>query len=99
LVESLSGRQAIATFIGVLGPVVFFQLIRKTPGRFLFKRPAWTHIPYGPALPPSDAANRALLMASAPAASPQETSGAGVALTPPAGPATSHPAPTFAPPT
>jgi uncharacterized membrane protein YcfT len=102
LIESLSWRQAVATFIGVLGPVLLFRLIRKTPGRFLFRRPSWTHIPYGPALPAPDAPKRALGTAAAamnpPSATP-DSAGAGVALTPPVGPSSSHPAPTYAPPT
>ncbi len=44
IVHDLGTISVIVTACGVVGPLVLFWIVRRTPLRFLFERPSWAHL-------------------------------------------------------
>lgn len=51
LVADIGELSLLATVVSVIGAVLLYWAVRATPLRFLFQRPAWTHIPVEPGPP------------------------------------------------
>lgn len=55
VITDLGTISVIVTAAGVIGPLVLFLMVRNTPLKFLFERPAWAHIaPPKAALQPAE---------------------------------------------